>query len=229
MQYLADIIIAVALIFFTIAGVHKGLFKSIADFLGVIISAVLAAAFSTKISTMIFDTFVKTGLETRINTSLESTTESYAVFELFENLPSYVLALFERQGITEEALAASIKSSSDEACDVIMNTITPTLVMIINFFVIIILFILLVVVIKFIAKIIDGIFKLPLLAQLNELLGGVFGLLAGLMFVFFVISAVDFASLVVSSSITESIETALENSFLTKIIIDNNPFSSIFD
>lgn len=228
MQYIADIIIIAIIVISTIAGIKKGLILSLIDFLGKIIAAVCATVLSSSISNYIFEGFVREGLYNRVYETLQTQSSNLAIVEMFESFPTFMVNYLEKNGVTENSLIASTVGSTQEISNVLVDTLAPSVILVINFFVIFILFFIFLIIIKAIGAVVDKTFELPILSEINDILGGVFGLCSALVIVFICVSVIDFAGNLLNPTSIELLEEALDKSILAGLIFEHNPFSWIF-
>ncbi len=229
MNYIVDIIILVIIAIFTVRGVRNGFFYSAANFLSVVVAIIIATLFSDMVSEFLFNTFFRAGLEERLMLELEQDGLNLAVQNLFETLPKFMIDALAERGITQVSIVDGVSGTTEEMAIAVTASVSEAIITIINFFVIIILAIILIIAIKFAIKLANNVFKLPLISQVNQILGGVFGFMFSLVLIFVVISAATFLLNVANDTWMITINEYLENSLLAEKIMNGNPFTWIFE
>ncbi len=227
MSYVIDIIIVLILIFTTWSGYKKGVVKSLTDLFGAVAAAVLASAVAVSVSDLIYESFVREGVYNRVFEILDKSDPSIAVRSFFETLPTFVIELLEGRGITQASLVDAAVGTSEVATNAIVDAVAPVFILIIQFFALIILFILFIIVIKALSGLLTGILKFPVLAQLNQGLGSVFGLLFGLVIAWLFVITIQFGSGLIGEAISAEVVKAFEDSVVSNLILNYNPFSYI--
>ena len=193
---ISDIIIVFVVLFFVVIGAIRGFAKSllnIAGFIGAIIFANIAAQ---ALSEWIFDAFIRNQVIDSINEVNIATGMDSVINNVFSVLPQWVngiVTFFSNLlGLdTNETVALFTESTPAESMTATVLTdsiISPVVTGIFALFIGIILFIAFLLIIKMIIKLIDKIFQLPVLKQLNCLLGGIFGAAEGIIIVFLAVN-----------------------------------------
>lgn len=231
MQFVFDAIILVMLIIFTVIGVKKGFVRACAEFLGAIASAIAASMLGGQLASFLYNTFFKEGIYEKISTavSADGAGVSDGIKKLFEGLPDFVVQWLSSNGITAKGLEASAGQSSKAVATVITDTLSPVFISLIKVFVVIILFLLFMIIIKAIANLLSGIFSLPILRQINGLLGGVCGLFLGTIVIWIVVGAVQFFEPMMASDLQKDMDKTINNSIICKYVVAMNPVKWIFD
>lgn len=182
-----DICIVVVLLLFAIYGKKKGFFKSLVGLLSVALSAVVSCFCCEKISVWVYDLLFKQQINKSITSFL---TSSLMGDDVFNHLSDGVIDFLKFFGVTNQELNKTIDSSYQVTGNIVESLelgISSTIINILNFIFIIALFILGMFVFRLILKSILPVFELPLLKQVNGLLGFLLGLIKGAVFVVVVI------------------------------------------
>lgn len=228
LQFVLDGIVLLVIIFITLSGIRKGLIKAAADFLGAIASAVLASWLGGMLATFLYDTFFREGLYDRVLAVAEGKTGAEAVDSMFASMPDFVVRLLQINGITKTSVSLNMGDAAKDIAQAVTSALSPVFISIIKIFALIILFILFMMIIKALASLLSGLFKLPVLAQINGLLGGVFGFLFAGVLIWVVFSLIAFLSPILDPSWQKSVESTVNSSVVTKFIMSANPFSWLF-
>lgn len=229
MSYIFDGILILVVLAFTIGGIRKGLVRSAAEFLGALASALLAAWLGGVLSTVIFDNFFRQGLYDRILKATQGKAGGEAVTALFEGLPDVVVRLLEAGGITQSSVTHAAGGASKDLAANITAALSPIFIGVIKVFAVIILFILFMLIIKALASLVSGIFKLPVLAQINGVLGGIFGFFLSAIVIWVIVAVLGFVSPLLDSTAKKTVDTAVADSYVAKTMVDLNPFAWIFE
>lgn len=188
---IADIVIISIIVFFIVVGVIRGFAKALLNIAGVILSVVVACFVSQGLSQWVFDSFIRNEVLDSINSiNLESGMNS-VVSDIFSVLPEWIGSVVEFfNGLFGLENKETLNLFTDVLPDDTMtpavltdSIIAPVITGILSFFIGIILFIVALIIVKQIIDLIDKIFELPVLKQVNGFLGGVFGAIEGLIIV----------------------------------------------
>lgn len=188
---IADIVIISIIVFFIVVGVIRGFAKALLNIAGIILSVVVACFVSQGLSQWVFDSFIRNEVLDSINSiNLESGMNS-VVSDIFSVLPEWIGSVVEFfNGLFGLENKETLNLFTDVLPDDTMtpavltdSIIAPVITGILSFFIGIILFIVALIIVKQIIDLIDKIFELPVLKQINGFLGGVFGAIEGLIIV----------------------------------------------
>ena len=208
MGIVIDIVVIAILVLNIIIGYKKGLinvvFNILAFFIAIIITFILYKPVSNFIinNTEIDDKIKQTIIENskkEYNSDNEKTESSNIIQKYVEN---------------------SIKNAEEEAkektIELVANTISIRGVEILTGILLFIVTRLILIVLGFITKFVAN---LPLIKQFNEIGGVLYGLLKGLLIIYIILTIMFF---VVSINQKGIISETIENSYITKILYDNN-------
>ncbi len=206
---IADIIIISIIVFFIVVGIIRGFARSLLNIAGVIISVVIACFASQSLSQWLFDTFVRTQVLDSINSVNLASGMNSVITDVFSVIPEWVSAIV---GFFNSIFGLDNKetiklftdaSPTDTMTPVVLtdSVISPVITGIFSFFLVIILFIVVLIIVKQIINLIDKIFQLPVLKQINGLLGGVFGAVEGIIIVTIAVNLFCFIINITDSSV----------------------------
>ena len=229
MQYVFDGCIILTMILFTVIGIKKGVVKSITEFIGAIAAAFVSSWLAGIASTWIFDTFFKQGLVEKIIAATQNITGEALGTSIFADLPDFIVGLLEMGGITADTINSGIAATGKDMALAVTNTISPVFISIIKVFAVIIIFLILMFIVKAIAGLLSGICHLPVLHQINGLLGGVFGFLFGTVIIWVVIGGFQFFKPMMGSEMQADLQKTIDSSYVAKIVIPMNPIKWIFE
>ncbi len=237
MSVFLDIGVFTVILLAIIVGFKRGFVKSVLGLISNILSIVVAVFLGSSLSELIYNSFIKDSIINSISESISSNVQSStsSVTEGVSQLPDYITYLLSVFGYNNTTVATDVnnmvESQSRNAANAVETVLAPIITAIMSFFFIIILFI----IIRFIAgklcRLICGVAKLPILSTINKIFGGVFGILNGIIIVYFLTAFVTIViPLISGGGITylEFDEMAKESA-LFSIFYENNLISSIFD
>ena len=91
----------------------------------------------------------------------------------------------------------------------------------------VILFFILLLLVRLVIKLIGNVFRLPVLRQIDGILGGLFGIFKGAVYIFLVCILLQLLMPVIGNS-SEPMKQVLDKSFIYQFIFYNNPITSWF-
>ena len=228
MRLIFDGVILAVVILFTVIGVKKGLVRSLAEFLGALVAAVAASWAGGLAAEFLYNTFFRQGVYERVAAAAQGANAQTAVENFFHQLPDFVVRLLEMNGITAESASGMVGDAGEGVAQGVTDVLSPVFIAIIKVFAVIVLFVLFMVMIKAAASFISGICSLPLLRQVNGLLGGVFGFLMGTVVVWIAVAAIQFFVPMMDQEMQRQVTETVEQSLICKAVVSMNPIGWIF-
>ncbi len=192
---IADIIIIAIIALFVIIGIVRGAAKSLLNLAGFVLAAISAYYLSGYLSELIYNTFIKNMVTENLEQIIHQYGVEYAAQNAFEAFPSWIsgiftaiLALF---GTNVNDFSSNINigaTISESAAQAIEKAIAPSVVMILGLLLVVLLFIVIHIIVKVLIKLVLNVFEIPIIKQVNKLLGGVLGAVEGLVIVWFAVN-----------------------------------------
>lgn len=223
-----DIILVAVFALFVYTAMKKGFMLSLLEFLAVIISFVLAYSLSPVVAEAAYDGFVEKQLvesvEDKIdeNFSLEETGEQTE--QLLDAIPDYMVVFAESFGISvndiKHDLAKEDLSNENLATELVENIAQPVAIGALTVVSFLILAVVLQIILKVLARLISGVFKLPVIGSANKILGAILGACKGIVVVIFICTVLT----VVFSSGDNEIADAVNDSLVINALDEINPF-----
>ena len=192
---ITDIIIVAIVVLFTVIGVKRGLAKTLLNLAGLVLTAISAYYISSFLSQLIYDAFLKQTIITNIQQIIEQNGIGYALSNCLEAVPQWIngilsfivgifgMSLSEYQN--QLVLSSNFSSSTSQAVE---NVLAPVVTSVFGMILLIVLFIIILIIVKKLVKLISKVFNIPVIKQINQLLGGIFGLAEGLLVVFIAVN-----------------------------------------
>ena len=180
MNIALDIVTAVLLISFFAGGYKRGIINMLLSLASSIAAFVVACFVAFYLAEPFYNLVFKETIIKEISNALLTGTDK----EAFHNsLPSFLSLMIEKIDLPNSILSGA----SSEAATLIESAVSPVIQMLISCIFLLISFILISLLLKPVQKLLNSIFKLPVIGFINKLLGGVLGLTEG---AFFLIVAV---------------------------------------
>ena len=192
---ITDIIIVAIIVLFAAIGVKRGLAKTILNIAGLVLAAISAYYLSSFLSQLIYDAFLKQTVINNIQQIIEQNGIDYALSNCLEAVPqwingilSFIIGIFGmslNEYQNQLVLSSDFSSSTSQAVE---NVLAPVVSSVFGMILLVILFILIFIIVKKLIKHISRVFNIPVVKQINQLLGGIFGLAEGLLIVFIAVN-----------------------------------------
>lgn len=230
MAYILDIVVILILMLFVWLGYRRGLVRAVITLIGCVLAVWISSMLSPLIASGVFDTFLRDDLQQTV-TDQVSGTDAVALEEgiraVLEDLPKPVQNFLEAYGAGSPAeLAASLSGQVDgktAVADIVMeNIVEPVAVTMLTAGIFFLVFMLLMIVVRLIASMINRVFHLPVLRQLNGLGGAVIGVLEGCLMVLVVVTIVQLASYGAGADAWVTSKD-IASSHLFSVVAENNP------
>lgn len=231
MGYALDGAIAVVCLIFVLVGVHRGFIRSVVHFLGSIIAAVLASVLGGALAQWVFDALFREAMLEKIHTSimaLGADNAAGAAQQIIASLPDFLVRALEQAGVTAETISGGVKAQSAQAAGMIVDYISPVFVSFLKVLAVIVLFSLLMTVVRLLASVVGNLLHLPVLGQVDGLLGGVFGFLLAIFVVWVLIAAVLVFQPMLDQNAQYQVESALSGSLIAGKFVSMNPLGGLF-
>ncbi len=231
MGYILDgAVIAVCLIC-VLVGVQRGFSRSAVHFLGSVIAACLASVLGGAVAQWLFDTLFRGAMVEKINETLQSLGAENAVAaiqQVLDSLPDFLVRAMEEAGVTVSRISGEITNQSSQAAGMIADYLAPVFVGFLKVLAVIVLFFLLMTLVRLLAHLVGNMFRLPILGQIDGLLGGVFGFLLALLAVWVVVAAVTVFIPVLDTATRYQVDQVLGQSMIAKLFMQSNPLKGMF-
>ncbi|MCI8553377.1 MAG: CvpA family protein [Clostridiales bacterium] len=193
MAYLLDGGVILVFIIALLVGWKRGLIRSVLGLAACIFSLVLAASLGSVAASGLFDTFIADRLTDTVAEHVPAAdTESVVsgMESVLDSLPGFVTQAMESFGagspqeILDSVRDALGSSPHTLASVIVARAIRPAAVALLTYVCFVVLFILLMVLFSVVILLINRVFRLPVLRQLNGLLGAAVGAVEGAVLVF---------------------------------------------
>jgi len=194
----------------------------------VIISAVLAMVFGGIAADWVYATFMRAPLADRIAGVITSGTPTLEEIEaILDGFPAFIVRALEHYGVTEQSLYAAASAAGDSLPVTLADAISPVIVLVIKFFAVLLLFFVFMLIVGAVARMLSVVFRLPLIRQLNEVLGAGLSLVKGVVVVWLLCAALNIVVPMLLPAEREMVEGCIHASFIFDLIYEHNPIYSM--
>ncbi len=222
--------ILILALLFIFVGFHRGVVKSLIELIGTVGAVVAAVLLASMIAPAIFNTFIRPPMVEQIQGAIDNTVGqdiAARVQQVLEALPQFLSQSLAGYGMSTDQIGEAMMGSTDNAAGAVADLFAPAVTDLIQTVLMLILFLLLLILVRLLAKGVDRIFGLPVLRQLNAVLGAVFGLFKCAVFVL-IVCAVLRVVLPMFPTVPEIFsQETIQSSLLFQYLYDNNPVYSL--
>lgn len=204
---LADTIIAAIIVIFIIIGVRRGIAKSVLGIIGVFVTYGVANGLSNWLSQIIYHSFLEQTVAENVNNYMGSYGLDYLLENSFSALPEWIRWLVSIFGGSSESVAKYVSQANyaqSSVTDMITQTLETMTVSAIKIVLMIVLFILISIIVRKLIKLALKVCKVPVLKQVNGLLGGVLGALNGVLCVWIFVNIFCIIEQITANNITSN-------------------------
>lgn len=231
MTLILDIILAGIFIVLVIAAAKKGFVLTVLEVVAIIAALFCASYISEPVSQTTYDTFLKENIVENIDSAISEKTESKDLGIIaIDSIPNYIFDFAECAGIDTNKVKTNISTTissgiqngktANIGAKVEENCVRPIAVPAIRIILFFILFVILLIVFRLLAKALSKLVKIPIVKNVDTILGALLGALRGLA-VLIIISTVFVTML---SGGDSDFAVAVRESKVIEIISKINPF-----
>lgn len=229
MAYIIDIILIAVFAFVVAFAVKKGFAKIALNLAATVLSYIAAYILGKPAAELLYDKVVRAIIEKALAERIEKSPTGDILTQtkgIIESLPEGLMKLAEKIGFNATAAVESISntdiSSKGISAAVTDSVLKPMIVVLLTVLCSIIIFIIASIIFGFLAKLINKVFKMPLVKNVNRFLGGVVGIIQGVILLFVICSVFYFFGGLFGGKMAEYID----NSLIIRFINGINPIIS---
>ncbi len=189
---LANIIIILIIIAFFVMGISRGLAKSLLNLIGLIISLTLTRYLAPAASELIYKSFIRQGILDNLEKTISSQGVDYAAQNCFDAAPGWINGMLRFFGgffgSDPQSIYQKISGSgsfSSNAAAAIEQSVGQLIILMFAAILSVILFFIIFLIVKKLIKHALVLFKLPVIKQINSILGGILGAIEGIVVTLF--------------------------------------------
>lgn len=245
MSAILDIAVIAILLLTIYNSWRKGLARSVIELAGYIATLFAAYAFSNPLGSWIYDTFMRPAVDGAVtdyiaNSISSSSSQAVSSSVSQANINSFVSAIPDSlrgllsqyhigiDSVTTAASGALTQSSHAVAQQVVAKIIEPIAFQLAHSIAFALIFFVGLVVVRFIARAVGGVFRLPVLRTVDRVGGGVIGIAKGVLLVF--IFATVVAVIIPLTSLQKKppvTQANVDNTIVFKQFYNNNPVTQV--
>lgn len=231
MSVLLDVVIVVIVLLGIFLGYRHGFVWTITKLVGCVVALVLASYLSQTVAEGIFDSFFQENLETTIAGQLPDTDGASLKTEIsnaLANLPGSVKNVLDNSGWIDRAMAEIDDLGTYQAADVARSVVTyvvrPVAVSLLSMVAFLILFILFMIAVSLLARLVGKLLRLPVLRQVDGILGAVLGTVEGVVVSLVVVAVLQIVAASASSDAWITRQD-IENTVIVSALGEINPIT----
>lgn len=224
--------IVIVVFCFVNAGIKNGFIKSLSRLIGAAIAISLAVYIASFLSEYIYDRFIRDYLVEKISVAIQGATSSNVnlkVNNLFNQMPSIISNSLVYYGITSSSINDTILNAQGGAAVAVADMLSPVVINIIRTIVVSVLFIIFMYVINIAIRTIDTMFRVPVLRQINGLVGALFGGAQAMLIIMIAMFVIQFGLAMIDNVPEIFSESTIQSTYIFKHIYNNNLAYKIFD
>ncbi len=192
---LSNIIIIALILLFTFIGIKRGIARTILNLAGLIVTAFVANWLSEIASKWVYSTFIQQSVITNLSDMIQQNSSKYALENCFDAVPGWINSVLSSVmklfggNVNDISDGFSIsQSTSTSVAQAIEKPLGEVVVAVLGIIFVVVLFIIIFILIKMLIRLALKFFEIPVIRQLNKVLGGIFGFAEGIVFVFLAIN-----------------------------------------
>lgn len=216
---LLDVLVAAVMVYYVYSCAKKGFAKAAMEVAALIIAYFLASTFSGILAGWAYDS-----CEEKFISDIEEKIMDEADATLSSTLPDYIVTGAQSLGIYDDILESQRGTARETAVALCARVAKPVFTSIVRMGSSIVIFLILMFVFRYVIKIVNKAFKLPVIDGLNTFLGGVFGILKGGMVLLMISFGVSVLMIIFDGSFLIFSQDNIEKSYLFGYIYNMNPF-----
>ncbi len=228
MNIILDVILLAVFAAFVFTAAKKGFMLSLLELIAVIVALALSYQFSPVVAQATYDNVVEQSLietvELQIDETLNVSSSTAQAELILDAIPDFMVSFASSVGIELDEVKSIINtenfSAENLATELVTKVAQPIVVSALTFIFFLLLSAVLLFALKWVAKLLSKIFKLPLIGTVNKVLGGVLGACKGVMVILFIVT---FLKLIFAGG-EDEFANAVNSSYVVGLLDNINPF-----
>lgn len=201
MEYILDGVIVLIVLGGLVIGYRHGFVWTVVKLVGCVVALVMAAYLSQTVAESVFDNFMQEKLEASIAGQLPDTQSGSMKADIrraLDSLPDSVKNVMNNAGWIDQAMNEIDDSAAYKPADVSHTlasyVVRPIAVSLLGVIAFLVLFLLFMVAISLLARLVGKLLRLPVLRQVDGILGAVLGTVEGIVVALVVVSVLQIAA-----------------------------------
>ena len=229
MAYLIDGIIVALFALSVFVGYKRGFIKTIAGIVAFVAAAILALLLCGPVASLAYDNLVEPAVLESVTADGVGSMES-RVDAALESMPGFVTNLLANSGIHTGADVLDRMDVSEGAASlaqqISVNVVKPIALPLLELIATLVLFIVAYILLRILLSVLDVVAKLPVLKQLNNVLGLAAGALSGVLWVLFAVSLMQVAAAISGPDFAIN-QAVLSDATVAQWVIRMNPVGGV--
>lgn len=183
---ISDIIIISLIVVFALIGMKRGIAITILNIAGIALTAFAAYYASSFLSDVIYDAFLKQSVAQNINRTIAQSGAAFAAQNCLDALPEWLSAIivfitgiFGVSGHSPSSNIILPQPGEATAAQTIENSVKQLATGALDIILFVLLALVVYILVKLLIKRLRGLFKIPVVNEINRLLGGILGIIEG--------------------------------------------------
>lgn len=226
MAILIDILLAALLGGFCFLGWRTGLVRALIGFVGSVLALAAAVLLGRLLAGWIYAAFFQPPLVEGIRDAISGQGAAGAQQQaegMLSALPDFLRNALANLGVTAQQIGAGIAASADPAAQSAESFVSPVVTHLIALILTLVLFAIFRTGVYYVARVVNRVFRLPLLNGLNRALGAVCGLLKGGVIVFLIMTVVLVVIPFLPTGLASATRETIDSSVLCRWFLEINP------
>lgn len=228
MNIILDILIIVTIFLFMLAGYKKGFIRSLFSFICSIVSLITSFFLAPIFSNWVYETFIRDAIISNITKVISESmgqNVNAKVESVISSIPFNINDILGTFGISESKIGILLGNSATNSAFAIERLFYPVVMNYVNVLVGLILFLLISISIKLMSRVVFKATQVPVIRQVDWLLGMLFGMFKGLIFVIVLLAALSIINRFDKSGVLNEYisEENVNSTFIFKHIYNQNP------
>ena len=228
MKYLFDGILILVFLLCVGIGKRKGFVRSLFSLFSGVFSAIAAMLAGRFLAGWCYDTLIHKALVERFTKAIAASEAADRTEALWESLPRVLQNLMNHAGMSGKSLGASAEKTGEALAEHAARVLQPVVTALLEILFALILFFVCLLLLRFLARVLDGIFQLPVLHTINSGLGLFLGALTGLLAVFLICIWTGPILSLFSGETAAFLQKSLDASCIGRFLLEHNPFGGDF-
>lgn len=227
--YFIDFVFAAIILICIIVAWCRGFVKTVVSFFGFIAAGVIAMLTCERVSNYLYTTFIEQRLYESIYKRVLELVPTGEIVESVQDigtvLPQAIKVLFDLAAAQAgERIGETLTGTAEAVSATVLDTLVAPLVLaLLNMVMFFVLFGLLMVIVNVLVAVIGKIFELPVLSEINRVLGGVVGAVNGILVCMIAAALLSLYATVTADASSWVNSGILQSTTLASFFIRNNP------
>ncbi len=228
MSIILDVILLAVFAAFVFTAAKKGFMLTLLELLAVIIALALSYQLSPAVAQAaydgIFENKIIEEVETKIDETVDISVTAQQTNLILDSIPEFMVDFAASVGVDTEEIKGKVSvekvTSENIATELTQKIAQPIIVAVLTIVFFVLLSVVLLIALRWLAQMLAKLFRVPLVKNVNQILGGILGGCKGILVIIFICTILE---LIFSGSDGE-IAKAMNDSFVVGILDKINPF-----